>query len=300
MMHEAIIKATYQNLLDCLANFEHAVRHESELLEAVVYKLPAFTNEDIKEKISEIHIDKIEGSIAVSMALSHLKDHKLDADRSGRIIKRLPGVIVLNHNEPLSMHLLINQINALKQEFHALIVKHYPDKNQRFLALKQLLPDLVKLMAIRDVLHVHKPLYSVGFTWKIRKVIKHMTKKQVMAMLLKTKEYYARRQQLSLYNEKLAEEIDHISSYPAASRFFMERPIRVAPAMNLRYIKDATSYFSDKKAPVDMIAHSPLWVFNETPKIHPLKDYTTDHYQLPEPPTEPLVIKRLDLYLTRT
>lgn len=302
MMHETLIKTTYQNLLDCLNNLDEAIRQDCELMHAVVYKLPKFTNDDIKEKITEIYVEKYEGAQALSMALSHLKLHKLDADRSGRIIKRLPGVVLLQHPQPLSMHLLLNQINDLKQEFHALIIKHYPDKNKRFLALKDLTPDLVKLMAIRDVLHTPQPLYSVGFTWKIRKAIKNMNKEDVMAMLKKTKEYYAKRQQLSLYNEVLEEEIAHISSYPASSMFFLERPIRVSPAMNLRYVKDGVPFFLQtphKKPPVDMVAHSPLWIFNGSPKIHPLKDYTIEHYQPPELPTEPLVLKRLNLYLAR-
>ncbi|MAA94503.1 MAG: hypothetical protein CML22_07465 [Rheinheimera sp.] len=290
------IRLAYQNLLDECSLLEEALLEQSSLIQAQVYMLPRFDDNDVGVTPTTIPVTAHQGEDALKLALSHIKSFKLDEKHSGRIIKRLPGVIVLSHPQALSLLQRMATINLKKAELHKLIIDSHPDKNKRFLQLVDTLPNLVKLKAFRGVLFANRPLYSVGFTWKHRQSRQKLSKRNLIQLLDKTLEYYASYQPLSPYNEIVQKEKALISQYPATSRFIMARSLRVSPSMNLRYLKETAVHIDGLKAPVDMIAHSPLFVFNQDVKLHPLKDYSVEDARPPRALPNPLVIDRLCVY----
>lgn len=291
-----LIRVSYTDLLDSIALLVDELLERSTIENACVFELPAFDDNDIGSPPEHIPIVLHQGDDALKLALRHIQSFKLDNEHSGRIIKRLPGLISLSHPEPVSVLSRMAIINHKKSELHKLIIQSHPDKNKRFLQLVDILPNLVKLKAFRDLLFANRPLYSVGFSWKHRKSMKRLSKRQLLDMLNKTLSYYESRFPLSPYNDIVQNELSLISQYPATSRFIMARNLRVAPAMNLRYEKDTDVILSELKAPVDMIAHSPLFVFNQSIKLHPLKPYCSQDARPPEAPRNRLVIDRLSIY----
>ncbi|MCF4010617.1 DNA replication terminus site-binding protein [Rheinheimera sp. UJ63] len=293
----ARVQLSFADIRSELTLFENELNDHSSLIRAEVFRLPPFHDDDIGEWPEHISVDTITGDDAYQIAMAHLKSMDLEHDHSNRIIPRLPGIICVSHPDPLSMLARLATINKKKADFHQMVLSSHSNRDVRFEALLRSMPNVVKLKAFRGTLFANRALYSVGFTWKNRRASKHLTKKQLLDMLDKTISYYEKRFPLSEKGEAVHEEKRVISQYPATSRFLMTRPLRVAPAMNLRYIKDAPLYLGpDLKAPVDMIAHSPLFVFNQNVKCHPLKPFLADEAPKPKVIDRPLVIKRLSVY----
>lgn len=291
-----LIRLSYQNLLDELSLLEEALLEQSTLIQAHVYELPLFEDEDIGTPPTDIPLITHHAHDALALALNHMKSFKLDEKHSGRIIKRLPGVIVLSHPHAMSVLQRMATINVKKAALHKEIIDSHPDKNKRFLQLVDILPNLVKLKAFRDLLFANRPLYSVGFTWKHRQSVQKLSKRMLIDMLDKTLKYYSSRYPLSPYNQVVQEERALISQYPATSRFIMARNLRVSPSMNLRYLKDTPVLIDGIKAPADKIAHSPMFIFNQDVKLHPLKPYSSDNVNPPRAIPNPLVLPRLYVY----
>lgn len=289
------VRLNYRNLMDEITLFEDELRQHASLLHAEVYQLPSFTDDDIGQQPESIEVQAITGEPAFSLALSHLHSFNLDYDHSGRIIKRLPGLLAVEHRDPFSLMKRLVNVNAKKAELHAEI-KKCPNNDMRFIMLTQAIPNVVKLKAFRDLLFANRPLYSVGFSWKHRQSIQRMGKSALLAMLNVSLNYHQTRFPLSEKTEQIKRDIDAISRYPSTSAFIQCRSLRVAPAMNLRYVKDTPVFISGLKAPVDMIAHSPLLVVNHYPKLHPLKAYLIDNAGINTQPYGEPVIPRLGIY----
>lgn len=290
-----LARVAYLDLVKEIMLLEDALRDHTHLIRADVYQLPAFTDDDIGQAPEAIPITPYTGQSALELALSHLHSFKLDQEHSGRIIKRLPGIVAIEHREPLSLLMRIAAVNRKKQELHDLILAHCPSRDARFMLLVNIIPNVVKLKAFRDLLFANRPLYSVGFSWKHRQSILRLSKSKLMAMLDKSLAYYQSRFPLSPKTEQIQKERDLISQYPATSHFVQARDLRVAPAMNLRYLPD-TDNFLPGRAPVDMIAHSPLLVINQSPRVHPLKPYDIQHAGTASNRYGELVLPRLCVY----
>jgi DNA replication terminus site-binding protein len=303
MDHHMMLKAVYQQLLEHQRLFAQIVQHDAQLQSACVYTYPNYTDKDIGKPVNEIPITPYRQEAALSRAINHLFVHKLDQTRSGRLVKRLPGTVVLQYDEPSELLQRMHTINGLKNQLHQLITQLSPDLKQRHDIIKHILPDLVKIMAYRDILFANKPLISVGFTWKHRQSSKTMGKSALMQMLQKTAQYFKTHQPAMNKHQPVEEEIALISKYPASTRFSCVRPLRVSPAMNLRYVQDTDRFINEHKAPIDMVAHSPLWIVNQHPKIHSFHSYTaqedvdeTERHSRGSKYTQ-LVIPRLHIYL---
>lgn len=294
LLHQ--VKTSFYDLRNEISLFEDSLLDEAELMYAHAYRLPNYTDEDIGQWPETIDVSPLQGLNALKYTLEHIKNLTMPHDHSGRIIQRIPGIIGLSHPDPQSLRLRIATINKKKHEFHAWLKHHLPDPNVRFLLLTNAMPNVVKLKAFRDILFTNRELYSVGFTWKHRQSINPLKKAALLLNLEKTMAYYKSRFPLSPKWEDVEREITIISRYPSTSAFLQVRDLRVSPSMNLRYQANAPVYIPDRKAPTDMIAHSPLFVFNQEVRIHPLKPYFLDNDRTPYQPKGELVIPRLNVY----
>jgi hypothetical protein len=126
--------------------------------------------------------------------------------------------------------------------------------------------------------------------------VQRFGKAQLMATLETNLSYYQKRFPLTNKPQEIAEEIAIISQYPATSCFIQARSLRVAPAMNLNYVKHTVKYIESASAPVDMIAHSPLFVFNQDVKIHPLKPYDVANAGTSKVHGKELLLPRISVY----
>lgn len=290
----------YVDLLRDICLFEEAVLEKSTLIDAHVFQLPSFTDDDIGEIPTAIDVTPLTGQRALECTMLHLHALEQEHDHSARIIKRLPGIIALSHPEPDSLRARIFTINQKKAQFHLKLIELCPDPNKRFELLVMAMPNVVKLKVFRDILFANRPLYSVGFSWKHRQSKKKLGKHELLAMLDKSLAYYQKRFPLSEKTRDIEIERDTISAYPATSRFVQARSLRVAPAMNLNYVKHTAKHIDTASAPVDMIAHSPLFVFNQSLKIHPLKPYNIENAGQTAKVEHELVLPRLCIYFDPT
>ena len=301
MDNRMLISAIYNELIEHQRLLMATIKDDASLSSACVYTYPKYSDADIGKPVEEIPISPFTGEAALSRALAHLFDHKLDESRSGRLVRRLPGTIVIEHPEPISLLRRMHKVNQLKNELQEHIQAISPDLKKRHELISRILPDLVRIMATRDILYANKPLISVGFTWKHRQSSKTMGKSALLDTLQKTVDYFKTHQPAMNKHPHVEEEMDIISRYPANTRFVQVRPIRVSPAMNLRYQANAERFIPDVRSPVDMVAHSPLWIVNQIPVVHPFHSYDSNSRN--QSPRErvslynSLVIPRLHIYL---
>ena len=274
--------------------FDFFTEHATDI-QAQLFQLPATSNADIGKKVTDIPVTPIVGEHAISLTRQHYFKHKLDATRSGRLLTRLPGVVCIHHPHSEECMAMLHAINQTKHELRNLFQTVPGNKTERFEAIAKVLPDVVKLQVTRQLLFLATPAKSVGFSWVNRNAMQHMTKKEVIDKLTVTNEYAKSKQGLSDFYDIAQEEQHYISGFPNTSAFTIRRPLRVAPMMNIHYHSPKNSVIEAHKNPANMIAHSPLLVFNHTPSIYPLSDFEPKTYA-DDNVSLPLVIPRLHLY----
>jgi DNA replication terminus site-binding protein len=289
------LKLTYMHLIEQMRlAFELITDHATDI-QAHVFQLPHNSNDDIGKAVQDIHVTPVEGKQAFLLTRQHYFKHKLDVTRSGRLLTRLPGIVKIQHPRQEECVAMLHQVNQTKQEIKSLIQAVPGNKTERFETIAKVLPDLVKLQVTRQLLFIDTPAKSVGFSWVNRNAMQHMTKQVVIDKLTVTNEYAKQKQGLSDFYDMAQKEQQYISSFPDNAAFTIRRPLRVAPMMNIHYRSPKTPIIEAHKNPPNMVAHSPLLLFNHAPGIHPLArferhQFTDDHASMP------LVIPRLHLY----
>lgn len=289
------LKICYANIKDRLTLLFDLIEGEATSVNWVVYQLPVPSNDDIGKTPEIIPVSKIEGNKTIGLTREHYFIHKLNAQRSGRILPRLPGVITIEHPNAIECMQRLFEINQCKDEFKEIVSRLSTDKNERFRIVSLALPDLVKLQVFRHVLFVDTAVKSIGFSWANRSSTKRMTRDEVLSTLEKANNYYRERQPLSNFAELVEKEHLGISNYPTSTEFVIRRPLRIAPMMNLRFYQPKIQTLIDHKTPGNMVAHSPLIVFNHIPKIGRLKSYVKNDQEKALDDVAP-VIPRLHLY----
>lgn len=288
------LKLTYLHLMEQMRlAFDLITEHASDI-NARVFTLPAASNEDIGETVKHIDVTPISGEQAYVHSRQHYFKHTLDTQRSGRVLNRLPGVVCIQHPEPHDCITRLEAINQTKKEMKDLIQAVPGNKTERFETIAKILPDIVKLQVTRQLLFIDTPAKSVGFTWANRNAMQRMSKDDVLEKLKTTNEYAKQKEGLSDFYEMVQEETRIISSFKGEPEFTIRRPLRVAPMMNIHYHNPKEPIIPQRKNPANMVAHSPLLVFNHTPTIHPLEDFERPANS--DQTSMTLVIPRLHLY----
>lgn len=307
----ALLKTCYQHLCDHIDSFTEYLLAGGELISATVYEYPTYTNDDIDEWPEHIKLSPIHGEQALVLALDWMKKNSIIDVQSGRIVPRLPGTIVYNHPNFLECLHRLERINIEKNHLKEAILHISENKDIRFESVKNALPNLIKKVATRHFIYANRPVKSVSFSWAHRQTGEKKTKQQVLQLLQKSLDY---RNKNSIadpnFTEKVEQEIIKISQLPNLSRFVIRRPIRVTPMLNLNYMKDTTPHLVQRAssmspfalAPKNYVAHSPVFIFNDFPKVYPFQDYEEKaNHRISSAPIkgESLVIERLHLYWQR-
>lgn len=303
-----LLKTCFRHLCDHIDSFTEYLLSTGELIEATVYQYPAYTDEDIDDWPETIELMPVHGKKGLVMALDWMKQNSIIDEQSGRIVPRLPGTIVYHHPNHLECLMRLERINLEKNQLKQAILQISTDKDIRFEAVKNALPNLIKKVATRHFIYANRPVKSLSFSWAHRQTGENKNKQQVLEMLQKSLDY---RNKNSIadphFAEKVEQEIIKISQLPHQSRFVIRRPIRVTPMVNLNYIKSSEPHLAQRAAskmplalsPKNYVAHSPVFVFNDNPKIYQFQNYvrSADHTTSPlTMPGETLVVERLHLY----
>lgn len=307
----ALLKTCYHHLCDHIDSFTEYLLSHGELISATVYEYPTYTNDDIDEWPEHIKLFPIHGEKALLLALDWMKKNSIIDEQSGRIVPRLPGSIVYNHPNFMECLHRLERINIEKNHLKDAILQISENNDIRFENVKNALPNLIKKVATRHFIYANRPVKSVSYSWVHRQTGEKKNKQQVLKLLQKSLDY---RNKNSIadpnFAEKVEQEIIKISQLPHQSRFVIRRPIRVTPMLNLNYKKDTTPYLLERAssimplalAPKNYVAHSPVFIFNEHPKVYPFQNYEKkEHPRIASTPIkgESLVIDRLHLYWQR-
>ena len=293
------LRSDFQYLQEHLRLLNEDINNSCTLVKAIAFGLPDYDDEDVGEAVSEIPVTRYEGEKVLDKALLHMSTMKLDHKRSGRMMKRLPGIICMHTQAPVHLLLRMRKVNQIKEQFKQTVLKISPDVNVRFELMKDAVPDLIKLALYRRVLYLDRPAYSIGISWANRHSRKNLTRSEVISMLETTQRYYASRPAESHKANLVEDELKQVA-HSKSARFYIKRPLRVAPTYNVKYEKHAESLLVDIEGgePVaikNAIAHSPIWIFNNLPKIHELETYRKTERKRRSSFTLP-IIERLHLY----
>lgn len=303
-----LLKTCFRHLCDHIDSFIEYLLSSGELIEATVYQYPTYTDEDIDDWPESIELIPVQGNKALVMALDWMKNNFIIDEQSGRIVPRLPGTIVYSHPNYLECLMRLERINIEKNQLNQAILQISSDKDIRFETVKNTLPNLIKKVATRHFIYANRPVKSVSFSWAHRQTGENKTKEQVLELLQKSLNY---RNKNSIadpnFTEKVEQEIFKISQLPHLSRFVIRRPIRVTPMVNLNYLKHSAPHLAQRAssktpfalAPLNYVAHSPVFIFNDIPKVYPFQNYeekSNPKIKSATMPEETLVIDRLHLY----
>jgi DNA replication terminus site-binding protein len=292
------LKVDYNDINDRLTLVFNMIYEDATSMTADVFELPPPTNEDVGKSPESISVLHHRDHVAKMMARQHYFKHTLNAERSGRVLPRLPGVVFVEHPHALDCMQRLADINQRKDAFQHFLKSSIPgDKNERFRTVSHALPDLVKLQLSRHVLFLDCRAKTIGFSWANRHSIKRLSKEDVLSMLAITDNYYKERQPLSDFIDIVAKEISYIDSFSQHTQFVIRRPLRIAPMMNVSFQLPKVSAIATHKNASNIVAHSPILVFNQQPKIRGLKNYVKkNNVNDSGAHTTKLVIPRLHLY----
>tara|TARA_Y100000780_G_C13694809_1_gene421101 strand:+ start:10949 stop:11860 length:912 start_codon:yes stop_codon:yes gene_type:complete len=293
------LRSDFQYLQEHLRLLNDDINNSCTLVKAIAFGLPDYDDDDVGEVVSEIPVTRYEGEEVLDKTLLHMSTMKLDHKRSGRMMKRLPGIICMHANDPLHLLLRMQKVNQIKEQFKQTVLEISPDVNVRFELMKDAVPDLIKLALYRRILYLDRPAYSVGISWANRHSRKNLTRAEVISMLETTLGYYANRPAES-HKASLVEDELKLVARSKSLKFYIKRPLRVAPTYNVKYEKHAESMLvdlerSEPAAIKNAIAHSPIWIFNNQPKIHELESYRKTEKKRRSSTKLP-IIERLHLY----
>lgn len=285
------LRVNYQNIKRHLELFIGCLVSSSDI-HATVFELPKLTPDDVGKTVEHISVIPHEGEYALSLYCTHLLNHNIHSDQeSGRLAKRLPGFIIAKTNNANELIERVCIINKLKSEFEKQILALSPDVDKRFEIVKSELPGLIKLSATRKLLMANKPkLHRIGFAWSTRKSMKKESRKEVLTRLDNSQTYgHQGSIDPSAWQEMVEREKRSVINSNDTNEFKTVRPIRITPVANITYIED------DVKRATSMIAHSPILILNQTPKLGQLVDYPNRKSREQEPRYKE-VVKRIHLY----
>ncbi|MFT6899325.1 MAG: DNA replication terminus site-binding protein, partial [Paraglaciecola sp.] len=179
------LKISYANIKDRLTLLFDLIEGGAKSVKGVVYQLPVPSNDDIGKTPEIIPVAKVDGNKTIRLTREHYFSHQLNAQRSGRVLPRLPGVITIEHANATECMQRLFEINQCKDEFKEIVSRLSSDKNERFRIVSLALPDLVKLQVFRHILFTDTAVKSIGFSWANRSSMKRMTRDEVLTTLEK-------------------------------------------------------------------------------------------------------------------
>ncbi len=272
------------------------------LLAARVFTLPGVKKGDEQLPLETIPVHPYSGTTARRLAMEHLKllfMQQQSESLSTRSAVRLPGALFFQADKACLSALQDQtcEINRLKQQLERLITRDSGLPSEaRFPFVHQHFPGLITLNAYRSVTLEPAPA-SVHFGWANKHIIKKVTRDDICQQLEKSlKAGRARapwtREQ---WAEKVAQELETLSSLPADAPLKIKRPVKVQPIARLR----GEGSHKQRQLPCP----TPLLFCSETRRIPvtgELNDYdqsSITHRHKPAARAMTLLIPRLWLWL---
>jgi DNA replication terminus site-binding protein len=261
--------------------------------QSTVHELPSPEKEDIGAVYQDLKSIHLTGQDAFEKYSWHISNVKLNKNRVGLMSVRVPGCLIIETNEEQEIRERIEVINTLKKSFDDLI-KHQGGKNkdERFEIVSQAVPDLVRKALSRQILVSPKYTSNVSYAWSNSTSISKPLHKDEWDKRLENAIAF-KRNHPNAKNWQTAIEIERstLRAITDTDFFKVKRPLRVVPIMNVKYLSEKVSGIQKKTT---YIAHTPLLVINDLPKLSILKNYSgsTKKKLIQEHP----VIERLHLY----
>lgn len=278
-----------------------------ELVDAAIYELPTISPDNESIPVTQIDVAPCTDPFqALAMAMHTYGSFYAPLDRriSTRFPIRMPGYLFLRTDDVDTGLLLINQVNALKQQFESYVVKHIPIPDQRFIVLhEQLFPGLMTLQLYRQIIATHQLLRSVRFFWNNKMSIERKSRDQIISGLRKSQLNPGRSllaDEKDAWFDAVENEIELISGFSNQTEFRIRRPIRVQPMVRFAPL------LKNEVKPKAMSCPMPAIVFlprhGSTPQIRALMSYSENDIQHRRDPSEQrqyeteLLIPRLHLF----
>lgn len=261
------ISASFRILEEC-TNLLCEELSRSDIISATYFKLPDSNKQFEDEAPTEIIVDKITGDEAITSCTSAYRDFYLKDGRSGKVIQRHPGLILVN-DESKALEQRLKQVNQAKLEFKNQILA-IKGNDARFEAVHSAVPNLITLAAYRFIHFEAKEPSSVRFTWMQKHSTKNLSKEQALQLLTRSSSYSNPRMidQASwvslVENEKF-----RVASLSNSDKLRIRRPTRVTPEVNVRFA-DKTRYHVSGALP--FIILNPI----EKLKLGELSNYQSD------------------------
>ncbi|KZN35812.1 DNA replication terminus site-binding protein [Pseudoalteromonas luteoviolacea] len=205
-----------------------------EIVDSHYFSLPKITEEDEKKAPENIVVEKFSGELALKKCLSGYQDLFVDDKKSGKVLTRHPGIILINDPE-LKLKSRILDVNKAKQAFKETILE-INNNDARFEAVHNAIPNLITLAAYRKIHFEDAIPYSVRFTWMKKHSSMTLSKKAALEMLHKSSGYSNPRviDQQSWFQIVESEKI-RVGSLSEKSKLRIKRPTRVTPEVNVRF-----------------------------------------------------------------
>lgn len=256
-----------------VADLRHIERHIELLsdivsqadVEACVYEFPKLTKLDIGMAPKAIKLTQHTGSVAKATTLHHIRDFKVTDEEPGQFGRRMAGTIIIQSKEGLEIAQRITAINTLKDNFQASILALHKNIDSRFEIFRDALPRVSKKATTRHILLAEPDTRAVNFSWTHRYSGKKFTREQLVKQITHADKRPPVQWDHADWDSVLKSELQAISNANHTNVFYQRRPIRVAPTAHLYNTHDKTSK--------TMIAHSPIFVINQTPHIGLFHDY---------------------------
>ncbi|WP_404344232.1 DNA replication terminus site-binding protein [Pseudoalteromonas mariniglutinosa] len=199
------------------------------------YCLPDVDLKDEKKSPNYIPVEKVSNDEAHKAILNSYADIYKKPNLSSRVLKRHPGLLILQDVDQLKVKARIAQINKAKSDFKQCILG-IDNNDARFEAVHNAIPNLITLAAYRKIHFETASPYSVRFTWMHKHSTKTLSKKLALEMLAKSASYSNPRMiDQQTWQTLVAQEQSRVASLGDKEKLRIRRPTRVSPQVNIRY-----------------------------------------------------------------
>ena len=260
---------------------------ECGFAKAEYYQLPEISSVDENIIPESIAVSKITGELAHKAILNSFSDMYKKPGLSSRVLKRHPGLLIIQDANKQAIIDRIAQVNNAKAAFKNCILA-IDNNDARFEAVHNAMPNLITLAAYRKIHSESESPFSVRFTWMHKHATKTLTKKMALEMLEKSAGYKNPRMiDQQKWQSLVAQEQVRVASLGEKEKLRIRRPTRVSPQVNVRYTAQ-NRYHVSAALPFILINPQPDVKFGELPSYqkplsHPRKreyDFLVDRLYL--------------------
>ncbi|TQF66187.1 DNA replication terminus site-binding protein [Pseudoalteromonas luteoviolacea] len=289
------IRLDLRYIKDHINQVSEVLQSATLMSDSGVYTLPSLSGNDIAQELAHIEPVMLTGQAALYQFATHSINFILREKHPGVMAHRLPGCLCFKTEHESELRERITLVNRLKSEFDQFIQLHAGNNtDERFETVSQAVPFLIRKAAARNVLMAPSNTFSVSFSWS------HSTSRSAV----KPRSYWYEKLDRTLvatqsdvnaegWAQAIAQEKRALANANDTELFQVIRPLRVTPINNIKFNRVADG--THRKT--TMVAHSPILVFNDEPKISTMKPYHGARIKKRE--VEP-IIERLHLYKAKS